>query len=256
MTVDTEADVTALKHIGTIVADCLQHMAKRIEPGMTTRELDEIGAAYLARFGAQSAPVLFYDFPGHTCISVGAEAAHGIPGDRVIKPGEFINIDVSAEKNNYVADTGATFIVPPAKPMQRRLCRATRLARDRAIGRVKAGRKLSEIGRAIDEVAREQGYSIILNLASHGVGRTLHEYPRSIPSYYDRWDERIMTKGMVFTIEPFLSTGTQAVRTAPDGWTLINDPGCWSAQYEHTLICTDGEAMVLTIPSTPPIGFE
>ena len=125
MTIETEDDVTALKRIGRIVSRVLQEMLAAAEPGMTTRELDALGERLLESHGARSAPRLTYGFPGATCISINEEAAHGVPGGRVIRPGDVLNVDVSAELGGYFADTGGTKVVPPTNPQKTRLCHAT-----------------------------------------------------------------------------------------------------------------------------------
>ncbi|NKF22116.1 type I methionyl aminopeptidase [Solimonas marina] len=247
MTIETEDDVVALKRIGRIVSAVLQQMLDAAEPGMTTRELDALGAKLLERHGARSAPMLTYDFPGATCISINEEAAHGIPGDRVIQAGDMLNVDVSAELGGYFADTGGTRIVPPVNAQKTRLCHATRTALDLAMKQARAGRPISGIGAAIERTAKTYGFRVIENLASHGVGRALHEAPEHIPGYYDPADTRVLEAGMVITIEPFLSTKSRIVREADDGWTLVGARGNLSAQYEHTMIITDHEPIVVTL---------
>lgn len=246
MTIETEEDVVALKRIGSIVSHVLQQMLDAAEPGMTTRELDLLGEKLLAQRGARSAPKLTYDFPGSTCISINEEAAHGIPGDRVIRAGDVLNVDVSAELDGYFADTGGTTIVPPGNPQKVRLCHATRTALDNAMKHARAGQPISGIGSAIEQTARTYGFRVIENLGSHGVGRALHEAPEHIPGYFDPRDRRLLKEGMVITIEPFLSTKTRVVKEAGDGWTLIGVPGNLSAQYEHTMIITRGAPIVVT----------
>ena len=154
MSIESELDLIALRKIGRIVANCLQTMGKALEPGMTTRELDEIGSRYLEFHGARSAPQLTYNFPGATCISVNEEAAHGIPGDRILAASDLVNIDVSAELAGYFADTGGSFIIPPESDLKRTLCLATRRALELAIDQARAGQLLSGIGRAIETHAR------------------------------------------------------------------------------------------------------
>lgn len=246
MTIETEDDVTALKRIGRIVSLVLQEMLDTAEPGMTTRELDSLGERLLERHGARSAPKLTYDFPGSTCISINEEAAHGIPGDRVIRPGDVLNVDVSAELGGYFADTGGTKIVPPTNPRKTRLCHATRTALEQAMKHARAGQPINGIGAAIQRTAKAHGFRIIENLGSHGVGRALHEEPDHIAGYFDPTDRRILKNGMVITIEPFLSTRSRIVTEASDGWTLIGAHGNLSAQYEHTMIITRGEPIVVT----------
>ena len=246
MTIETEDDVVALKRIGKIVASVLHAMLDTAEPGMTTRELDVLGAQLLEKHGARSAPKLTYNFPGSTCISINEEAAHGIPGDRVIRPGDVLNIDVSAELDGYFADTGGTRIVPPTSPQKTRLCHATRMALHNAMKQARAGQPINGIGAAIERTAKSYGFKVIENLGSHGVGRALHEEPEHIAGYFDRTDTRILTEGMVITIEPFLSTRSRIVSETSDGWTLVGARGNLSAQYEHTMIITKGEPIVVT----------
>jgi methionyl aminopeptidase len=246
MTIETEDDVIALKRVGNIVAQVLQQMLDAAEPGMTTRELDAIGERLLEQHGARSAPRLTYNFPGATCISINEEAAHGIPGERIIKAGDVLNVDVSAELEGYFADTGGTRVVPPTNPQKTRLCHATRIALEQAMKQARAGLPINGIGAAIQRTAKTYGFRIIENLASHGVGRALHEEPAHIAGYYDPSDKRILREGMVITIEPFLSTKSRMVTETSDGWTLVGTPGNLSAQYEHTMIITKGAPIVVT----------
>lgn len=249
MSINTEKDLDSLKTIGVIVADCLQLMASKIEPGMTTLDLDKIGANYLNNFGAKSAPILVYDFPGTTCISINPQVAHGIPGTQVIQAGDLINIDVSAELNGFFADTGGSFIVPPIDVKKQAVCDATKRALRAAIKSAVAGKKLNSIGKAIEKEADKSGFTIIENLGSHGVGRGLHEEPKFIPGYYDPDDNRVLKENMVITIEPFLSTGARAVDDSGDGWTLITAPKYLSAQYEHTMVITKSKPIIITTPT-------
>jgi len=246
MTVESDDDVVALKRIGSIVSRVLQQMLDAAEPGMTTAELDALGGRLLESHGARSAPQLVYDFPGVTCISINEEAAHGIPGARVIQAGDVLNVDVSAELGGYFADTGGTRVIPPNTPQKTRLCHATRTALDNAMAQARAGRPINGIGAAIQGAAKRYGFKVIENLASHGVGRALHEDPEQIPGYFDPADKRIFKEGMVITIEPFLSTKSRLVKEAADGWTLLGAAGNLSAQYEHTMIITRGKPIVVT----------
>lgn len=246
MTIETQDDVVALKRIGRIVSMVLRQMLDAAEPGMTTRELDRLGEKLLADHGARSAPKLTYGFPGSTCISINEEAAHGIPGDRVIRAGDVLNIDVSAELGGYFADTGGTAVVPPTTAQKTRLCHATRTALAEAMKSARAGQPIRGIGAAIERTAKAYGFRVIENLGSHGVGRALHEAPEHIAGYFDPTDQRLLHEGMVITIEPFLSTRSRIVNEAADGWTLVGTSGNLSAQYEHTMIITKGAPIVVT----------
>ena len=249
MTISNDDDLKSLQDIGRIVAETLAAMGKAIEPGMTTAELDQIGRALLDRAGARSAPELDYEFPGATCISVNDEIAHGIPGARRIEAGDLVNIDVSAEKAGFYSDTGASFAVPPVARRTERLCRDGRRALWVGIGQVGAGKPLSGIGNAIGRFAEKNGYTLVRNLASHGVGRSLHEEPTELATWPDRSERRVMQKGQVFTIEPFLSLGANWAENGDDPWTLYGEPRAPTVQYEHTLVATANGAMVLTLPA-------
>lgn len=248
MTITKEDELTGLQEIGRIVANTLQSMAKAMEPGMTTRELDAIGRDLLETAGAVSAPEATYDFPGATCISVNEEIAHGIPGDRVLVPGDLVNIDVSASKNGYFADTGATFRFGPARPAQDRLCRDGKRAMQVGIAQVGSGKPLAGIGNAIGRFAAQRGYTLIRNLASHGVGKALHEYPEEIATWPTRRDKRRIDKGLVLTVEPFLSTGGIWATEGTDGWTLYAEPPAPVVQFEHTVVATERGAIIVTLP--------
>ena len=248
MTITKEDELTGLQEIGRIVANTLQSMAKAMEPGMTTRELDAIGRDLLAQEGAVSAPEATYDFPGATCISVNEEIAHGIPGDRVLVPGDLVNIDVSASKHGYFADTGATFRFGPVRPAQDRLCRDGKRAMQVGIAQVGSGKPLAGIGNAIGRFATQRGYTLIRNLASHGVGRALHEYPEEIATWPTRRDKRRIDKGLVLTVEPFLSTGGLWATEGTDGWTLYAEPPAPVVQFEHTVVATERGAIIVTLP--------
>ena len=247
MTIETEDDLKQLRMIGHIVAVTLKEMMARTAPGMTTAELDLLGKELLQKQGARSAPKLSYGFPGYTCISINEEAAHGIPGARVIQPGDVVNIDVSAEKNGYFADTGGTLVVPPSNALKNRLIASAQAALNEATKAAVAGKPLNGIGKAIQGVAKRSGFRIIKNLASHGVGRSLHEEPKSIPGYYEPNDKRILHEGLVITIEPFLSTKSRAVDEGEDGWTLLARKGNLSAQFEHTMVITKDKPVLLTV---------
>lgn len=246
MIVDNDKDLVGLMAIGRICGLTIKHMAEQMEPGMTTRELDDIGAAFLAQHGARSAPIITYNFPGATCISINEEVAHGIPGDRVIQPGDIVNIDVSAELDGYYGDTGSSFIVPPSTPEKEHLLEHTKEALQKAIDAVQAGKPLNVIGKAVETVSRKSGYKIIKELNGHGVGRSLHETPRNIPNYYNPRARQKMEDGLVLTIEPFFNTGKAKIITAADGWTLKTTDGSLSAQFEHTVIITKDKAIIVT----------
>lgn len=213
---------------------------------MTTAELDLIGAEILESFGASSAPKITYNFPGSTCISVNEEVAHGIPGPRVIHAGDLINIDVSAELNGYYGDAGVSFQLPPYNDDILRLCRSTEETMMSVINHLRAGMKVNEIGRMMELEARKRGYRVVRNLCSHGIGKSLHEKPFEILPFYNPRVTTVLKEGQVITIEPFLSTGADYVEQQSDGWTLSVVDNGRVAQFEHTIIVTKGEPIILT----------
>jgi len=245
MTIQGQKDIDGLKKAGQAVAETLETMKSALCEGITTRDLDQIGAECLKRHGAVSAPIKMYRFPGTTCISVNREVAHGIPSDRVIRKGDLINIDVSAELNGYYADTGFTvpFGVTDSKLLD--LCACSKRALGKALRVARAGEKLNRIGEVVELEANASGFDVIRNLTGHGIGRKLHEDP-SIFSYYDPHQRGRLGKGMVVAIETFVSTGGRFAEETGDGWTLVADDGGFVAQYEHTVIVTEGEPIVVT----------
>lgn len=247
MIIASEKDLEALRKIGRIVARCLAHMQSKLEPGITTLELDKLGGEFLAAHGARSAPILTYKFPGHTCISINEEAAHGVPGPKIFQAGDLVNIDVSAELDGYFADTGGSAIIPPAGEMQTKVCKVAKRALESALSVARAEAKLNQIGLAIQNEAGREGLTVIRNIGSHGVGRALHEAPGFIPGYYNKSDQRVLKKNQVITIEPFISSGAHEVEETNDGWTLVTPPGIFTAQYEHTIVITEGTPLIMTL---------
>ena len=245
MTLENASQLAGLRLVCRIVADVLAAMQAYVRPGMTTREVDEYGERLLAAAGATPAPRKVYGFPGATCISVNEEVAHGIPGERALNPGDLINIDVSAELDGYFGDTGGSFALPPVDPRHERLLAVTRRARDEGIRAARAGGLVNRVSAAIERVAKRTGHRVIRNLSSHGVGSALHEEP-AIYNYYDPRDTRRLHDGQVITVEPFLATRCNRVEQRDDGWTLVLPAGGSAAQFEHTIVVTRGEPLVLT----------
>jgi len=246
MTIDSPTDLASLKRIGRIVALTIKEMKESVRAGITTAELDAVGKAILDRYGARSAPQLAYNFPGVTCISINNEAAHGIPGSRVVKPGDLVNLDVSAELDGYFADAAVTVEVDPEETRRHNLVHCAQRALQQAIATTRAGQPINAIGRVIEKEAQGCGFHTLHDLGGHGVGRGIHEEPHNIANYYNPNDHRMLLEGVVLTIEPFITTGAQHVFTEKDGWTLKTADGSLSAQFEHTLVVTRGKPVVIT----------
>ena len=245
MSIDGEHDVEGLRRAGAAVAEARDAMASEVAPGVSTRDLDAIGREVLRRHGARSAPQLAYDFPGTTCISVNDELAHGIPSGRVLRGGDLVNIDVSAELDGYWADSGASFAVGEVKPRLSALLSATQAALSDAMREVRAGAPIRQIGRAVERRAKRSGFRVVRDLCGHGVGRHIHE-PPNVPNTFEPRNHDVLHEGLVITIEPFLTTGATRVVEGDDGWTLRTPDGSVGAQFEHTMIVTRGEPIVVT----------
>ncbi|TGE25601.1 type I methionyl aminopeptidase [Hymenobacter aquaticus] len=247
MSITSQADLTGLQQISAAVATTLQQMRQYAQPGMNTLELDEYGGRLLAALGARSAPRLTYGFPGWTCISVNQEVAHGIPAaHKVLREGDLINIDVSAEKDGYWADNGGSFVLGADVHQHQPLVDASRQILRTAISRIRGGVRIADIGGLIEAEARKAGFRVIKNLVGHGVGRSLHEEPSEIPNYYDRHNLKRFKKDSVVAVETFISTRASFAHQLGDGWTLSTKDGSFVAQHEHTLVVTDGEPLILT----------
>jgi methionyl aminopeptidase len=245
MIAKTEEDIQSLKEIGKIVASIREEMVKRTVSGITTNELDEIAGSLFEKAGAISAPKGEYDFPGFTCISVNKEVAHGIPGNRVIRDGDLVNIDVSGSKNGYFADTGISFVVGEGEEVLTKICQVAKEAFEEGLKKIKPGSKKSGIGKAVIQTARKHGLTVIKNLTGHGIGRSIHEAPDHIYNYHEPWDDELLKNGMVIAFEPFISTKEEEVLQLDDGWTYVTE-NSYVAQLEHTIIITKDGPMIIT----------
>ena len=243
-----EKDINGLKAAGKVCAQAMRLMMESAKPGMTTLELDQIGEEFLKKQGAKSAPRVMYNFPGGTCISIVPVIAHGIPDDYVLKDGDLINIDVSAELNGYFGDTGSSMVVGTSTPEYDKLLEAAKATLDKVLTVVRAGKPLNIIGKTVQQEASKHGYNPIFDLTGHGIGRQLHDKPSAVYNFHKPEDRRILENGLVLAIEPFLTTGQGHVVEKLDGWSLKTVDNTIAAQFEHTVIVTKGEPIILTLP--------
>ena len=247
MTADSQKDIESLKTSGRICAETLRKMMNATRAGMTTRELDEIGRAFLEAEGARSAPQVTYNYPAATCISVSPVIAHGIPDEHVLREGELIHIDVSAELAGYYADTGASLVVSKRDRTLEKLLDATKTTLTKALRAAKAGNLLNGIGRTVETEARKRGYNVIYDLTGHGIGHRLHENPKEILNFYNPGDRRVLSEGLVLAVEPFLTTGVGRTVQEHDGWSIRTMDRAIAAQFEHTIVVTKNEPIILTL---------
>jgi methionyl aminopeptidase len=245
MTIKNQEELTGMRAAGTVVCHMLEAMKRSVTSGITTAELDEVGAKVMREHGARSAPALVYKFPGVSCISVNEEAVHGIPGQRKLQDGDLVKLDVTVEKDGFMADAAVTVSVGVATEEKQRLMSCAERAFKLAMLVARAGSRVSEIGRVVEHEVQRCGFSVIRELGGHGIGRTIHEQP-SVPNYRDPGEQRLLKKGLVITVEPIIASGSGKVSLARDGWTVRTTDGTASAHYEHTLMITEEEPVILT----------
>jgi len=246
MSIENENDFLALREVGRIVRLALTAMARRVRAGITTGKLAEIGGKVMRENSANSAPRMVYGFPGDVLISLNDEAVHGIPSDsRIVRAGDLVKLDVTFEKNGYMADAALTVPVEPVSEDARRLAVCAERAFQRAMQFARANNRVNEIGRAVEQEVRKSGFRVIRELGGHGIGRTIHEAP-TVPNFDDPSARHLLTKGLVITVEPIIATGSGKPADGGDGWTVKTADGGLSAHYEHTLVITDGAPILLT----------
>jgi methionyl aminopeptidase len=223
----------------------LAGMASRVRAGMTKGDVAEIGARVMRQKGARSAPRIVYGFPGDVLISLNDEAVHGIPDDRVIGEGDLVKLDVTFEKDGYMADAAMTVPVEPVSEEARRLVAGAERAFEQAMRVSRAGHRVNEIGRAVEREVRREGFHVLRELSGHGIGRTIHESPR-VPNYDDPLANQRLAPGLVLTVEPIIAAGKAKTVEGSDRWTVRTSDGSLSAHYEHTLVITRGQPILLT----------
>jgi methionyl aminopeptidase len=227
-------------------------MRDAVRSGITTRELDDVGARRLAEHGARSAPQIVYGFPGINLISVNDEIVHGVPGDRPLAPGDVVKLDVTAELAGYVADAAETVVIAPVAPAAARLRDCAREAFRRGLAAARVGRPVRMIGAAVERHVRACGFHVVRELSGHGVGRTIHEEP-TVPNYDDPFAMQSLTNGLVITIEPLIAMSRTRPVTDVDGWTIRTQDGSLAAHYEHTIVVWRGRPEVVTERTLNPL---
>ena len=245
MSIKTKKEFEALRNAGLIVRKMLNKMTECIKPGITTSEINSVGAEVLYRNNARSAPMLVYKYPKEVCISVNDEIVHGIPGDREILAGDIVKLDVVVEKNGYMADAAVTVAVPPVSNEKYNFLKCAEEAFRISLAVAKTGNPVCEIGRVIENVVTGFGFSVVRSLSGHGIGKTIHEKP-SVPNFHDVSNKEILSEGLVITIEPIITMTESEIIQGGDGWTLKTTNGILAAHYEHTVVITKGVPVLLT----------
>jgi methionyl aminopeptidase len=245
MSIESQNDLRGMQHVGRVVARILQEMEAAVRPGISTAELDGIGAAAMKRLGVRSAPQQTYGFPGFTCISVNDEIVHGVPGPRRLRDGDVVKIDVTAEAAGYIADAARTVIVGPASSLALRLRAAAVAALRAGLRAARAGEPVSAIGRTVDARARQDGFAVVRELCGHGVGRAIHEEPQ-VPNYENPFQRDVLSRGLVIAVEPMLTARPARAIQAADGWTIRTHNGAMAVHEEHTIVIGESTPLVLT----------
>jgi len=245
MSIDTPAEMAAMKEAGRVVRLVLDTMRAAVAPGVTTSHLDHVGESVMRKHGARSAPRLVYRFPGANCISVNDEVVHGIPGQRVLREGDLVKLDVTAEKDGFMADACITVPVGKVSARAAALAEAAEKAFFAALREVRPGRRACDVGAAVEEAVEKRGFRVVRTLTGHGIGRTIHEAP-TIPNWCDPEHRTWLEENMVITVEPIICAGSGESFEADDGWTVKTADGSLAAHFEHTLVVRKGAPLLLT----------
>jgi methionyl aminopeptidase len=259
ITIKDQNDIEKMRVAGRLAGEVLDYIAPFVKAGVTTDELDKLCHDYMVDVqGCIPAP-LNYAPPGHTpypksiCTSVNQQVCHGVPGERVLKNGDIVNLDITTIKDGYHGDTSRMFCVGTPSPQAKRLCDITHESMWRGIAQVRPGATLGDIGHAIQKFAEASGYSVVREFCGHGIGKKFHEDPQVL-HYGKPGTGTVLQEGMIFTIEPMINAGKRDIRQSADGWSIVTKDRSLSAQWEHTILVTaDGyEVLTLSAGSPPP----
>jgi methionyl aminopeptidase len=245
--IKTPEAIERMRVAGRLAADVLDMIEPHVQPGVTTDELDAICHDFITQVQkAVPAPLNYRGFPKSICTSVNHQVCHGIPGNKRLKRGDIVNVDITVIKDGYHGDTSKMFLVGEPSVLARRLVNVTREAMFRGIRAVHPGATLGDIGHAIQQFVESQGYSVVREYCGHGIGREFHEDPQVL--HYGKPGEGLMLlPGMCFTIEPMVNAGKRFIKLQPDGWTVVTKDRSLSAQWEHTILVTEDGHEVLTL---------
>ncbi len=256
--IKTAEDIAGMRVAGRLAAEVLDFITPYVKAGITTGKINDLCHDLIVNEQKAIPATLNYAPPGHRpypaslCTSVNHQVCHGIPGDKVLKQGDVINIDVTVIKDGYHGDTSRMFYVGEPSIQAKRLCESTYESMWRGISKIKAGASLGDIGAAIQVFAEGQGFSVVREFCGHGVGKKFHEEPQ-ILHYGKAGTGMAMKAGMIFTVEPMINAGKKDIRMLGDGWTVVTADHSLSAQWEHTVLVTDTGYEVLTVSAgTPP----
>lgn len=234
-----------MRPAGAIAARVLDDIMGFIRPGVTTRQVDEFAAAQMKAHGGKSAFLGYRNYPSHTCLSVNDEVVHGLAGERELRFGDIISVDVGVVYKGFIGDNARTMAVGGCGVPAQQLMEVTEASLYQGIAAAVAGNRVTDISRAVQDYVEAKGFSVVREFVGHGVGRTMHEEPQ-VPNFVDRKSNDKLVPGMTIAIEPMVNAGRPEIKILKDGWTVVTQDGSLSAHFEHTVLITDGEPEILT----------
>lgn len=249
----TKREIDILRHANQIVAEVLVTLERRVRPGVATAELDAEAEEMILEAGGTPVFKGYHGFPNATCISVDEVIVHGIPGQRVLKEGEIVSVDVGVNYKGYVGDAALSIACGTLDDERARLMATTERALAAGIGAARSGNYLQDISRAVETEVVKEGFSVVRDFVGHGIGMEMHEEPQ-IPNFDDGRPGPKLKPGMVLAIEPMVNTGTEEVKVLKDGWTAVTADGRPSAHFEHSIVITEGGAEILSLSAERPWG--
>ena len=248
-------DLEAMRPACVVAQRVLSEVSDFIQPGVTTRQIDQFAAARMKYYGARSAFLGYRKYPCHVCISVNDEIVHGLATDRRVDFGDIISLDVGVIYNGFIGDTARTVPVGGCSVEAQRLMDVTERALYEGIGQAVPGRRVVDISSAIQKYVESNGFSIVREFVGHGVGRSVHEEPQ-VPNFVDGKGSVKLQPGMTLAIEPMVNAGLPAVKILKDCWTVVTQDGSLSAHFEHTVLITEAEPEILTWPEKMPSKLQ
>jgi methionyl aminopeptidase len=243
--IKSEREIELMRQAGRIVATVLAMLMKQVKPGMKTKELDIIAGREVERLGGKASFKGYRGFPANLCVSVNEEIVHGIPGERILREGDIVSLDLGASFKGFQGDSAVTVGVGKTSPEARKLVATTEEVLKAGIAAARTGARLGDVSVAIQSYAESRGYSVVREYTGHGIGRDLHEEPQ-VPNFGIAGTGPVLKKGMALALEPMVNIGDWRTKVGEDQWTVVTADGSLSAHFEHTIAITDGEAEILT----------
>ena len=251
----TERDLEAMRPACAMAARVLEEVAAFIRPGLTTKEVDEFAAGRMKHYGGKSAFLGYRKYPSHLCISVNEQVVHGLATDRILKFGDIVSLDCGVAYNGFIGDTARTVAVGGCGTTAQQLMDVTEKSLYEGIAQAVAGKRVTDISRAVQDYVESHGFNVVREFVGHGVGRTMHEDPQ-VPNFVDPKSNDKLRAGMTIAIEPMVNVGLPDVKMLKDGWTVVTQDGSLSAHFEHTVLITEGEPEILTCPEKMPSSLK